>query len=275
VNIALADKRKEMEDTYSYNKATGTLPADRVRLEPRPKYLVEKERKRLKSRSKSPRVVADPPKLVEDPKVRGVSARKSPIMAARFYMRQDLVNKKLIQSKSQRLKNINVNQQKLAAYRAEYRERVNQANARPRPGSPGDPMVQFRKTEGGKSQQDLGYRANSPIIEISQIKRVAKRSLNSRNDFGGSVKSSINSGNSPGLRNEGSKVVGLGHLRASQEARRNSLTVIQEPLEIVGSPGTAAILLSPVTGKGGDTITNDHNRTFDNEHSVEPSDPYQ
>ena len=34
VNIALADKRKEMEDTYSYNKATGTLPADRVKLEP-------------------------------------------------------------------------------------------------------------------------------------------------------------------------------------------------------------------------------------------------
>ena len=41
VNIALADKRKELEDSYSYNKATGTLPADRVKLEPQPSYLKE------------------------------------------------------------------------------------------------------------------------------------------------------------------------------------------------------------------------------------------
>ena len=58
VNIALADKKKALEDLYSYNKATGTLPYDRVKYEPQPRYLIEIQKKkklaRSKSRSKSP-----------------------------------------------------------------------------------------------------------------------------------------------------------------------------------------------------------------------------
>jgi hypothetical protein len=59
-------------------------------------------------------------------------------------------------------------------------------------------------------------------------------------------------------------------LRTGEE-RIASLTVIQDALEIIGSPGTAAIVMSPDTKEN--TIENELHQTFDRDYSHDVKSP--
>jgi hypothetical protein len=97
-------QKKVLFENYSYNKCTGTIPAQRVKLDGGKKY---------KTRVKS---AIEPWKRANSNYREGLVAyetaitnqarpnSKTPIMAQRYYMRQDLVNKNIISGKGQQNK---------------------------------------------------------------------------------------------------------------------------------------------------------------------------
>mmetsp|Transcript_33652 Transcript_33652/g.51929 ORF Transcript_33652/g.51929 Transcript_33652/m.51929 type:complete len:231 (+) Transcript_33652:187-879(+) len=119
INREVCAQRSQIVENYSYDKFTGTIPAQRVKLESSAKKIPVAtmgrpgKRKRMKSAVQNSKKGLFKKMALFEPKVIPLSSptndtaygkKKTPIMAQRYFMRQDLVNKKVLASKSQRVK---------------------------------------------------------------------------------------------------------------------------------------------------------------------------
>ena len=99
INRDACAQRQELVDTYSYNRVTGTIPGDRVKLEKgvkqyKHKHFVDPKRQKEIQVYKSIKNYH-----TRKEKQKSVNF-KTPIMAQKYYLREDLKNKNVIQRRT-------------------------------------------------------------------------------------------------------------------------------------------------------------------------------
>lgn len=99
INRDACAQRQELVDTYSYNRQTGTIPGDRVKLEKGVKQY--KHKQYLDPKRRQEMLVYKSIKQYHQRKESQKQINfKTPIMAQKYYLREDLKNKNVIQKRT-------------------------------------------------------------------------------------------------------------------------------------------------------------------------------
>ena len=102
VNREKCEQRQEIFFNYSYNNQTGTIPCDRVKLDGGDVKMYKAQHVyMLPEKVEEHRVYTNLQNYANKAKTRPISSQqpKTPIMAQRFYMREDLLNKNILDKK--------------------------------------------------------------------------------------------------------------------------------------------------------------------------------